>query len=489
MNDLKKSRLGNDAIKLTSSKIIVTLVGLISSMLLSRFRTLTEYGTYSQILMVVNLVCALLMLGLPNSINYFLGKAQSAEEKNRFLSVYYALNSAISFVIGLVLFLSIPILENIFDNNLIRHLWFFLVLYPWTKIVTSSIENLLITYQKTSILIIYRVGNSLALLGTILVTQTLRWSFYQYMVLYLATEIVFTMWTYLLVKQNSPAFKMNFDKEIILTILKFSIPIGLASTIGTLKIELGKLIITSFLSTEDLAIYTNASKELPVTIIATSLTAVLMPRIVKLLHSEKKEEAVALWNSATIISFAFICLISIGCFVFAPEVVKILYSEKYLNGVGVFRIYCLVLLFKCTYFGMMLSASGTTKPVLYSSIGSLILNVVLAYASFNIFGFIGPAIASLLSTIVLALMQLVYTCKIININFRYIFPWKQCGAFLILNILLGFVFSFTKELFCKATNVDSVILALCLGGIWAIVYIGMTFKSIKRQWLFLNNKA
>jgi hypothetical protein len=46
------------------------------------------------------------MLGLPNSINYFLGKAQSAEEKNRFLSVYYALNSAISFVIGLVLFLT-----------------------------------------------------------------------------------------------------------------------------------------------------------------------------------------------------------------------------------------------------------------------------------------------------------------------------------------------------------------------------------------------
>ncbi|MBP3437543.1 MAG: oligosaccharide flippase family protein [Clostridia bacterium] len=488
MADLQTSRTGNDAIKLTASKVIVMLVSLVSSMLLSRFRTLIEYGTYSQILMVINLVCSLLMLGLPNSINYFLAKAQDQNEKNKFLSVYYALNTLLSFVIGLVLVLTIPLIEGFFKNELIRSFWFFLALYPWTKIIMSSIENFLIVYQKTTMLIIYRVANSIALLGAILIVQAFHGDFMQYMLLFLATEIVFTVWTYILVKQSSPAFKLGFDKKLILTIFKFSIPIGLASTVGTLNIELGKLVITSFLSTEDLAVYTNASKELPVTIIATSMTAVLMPKIVRLLQHEKKEEAIHLWNSATAISFAFLCIIAVGCFVFAPEVVTILYSEKYLGGVGVFRIYCLVLLFRCTYFGMMLNATGTTKPVFYSSVGSLLLNISLSYVCFFIFGFIGPAVATLLSTVTMALYQLIYTCKKLNIRFRSIFPWKQCGIYLVINAVLGVAFYSAKVFLCKITAINPLLIAICMGCVWAAVFAIIIFRSIKNQWYFLNKE-
>ena len=83
MKVLGKSSAGGDVIYLTVSRIGVSLIGLATSMLLARFRTLDEYGTYSQIIMVTDLVATILLLGLPNSINYFLAKAETVKEKQQ----------------------------------------------------------------------------------------------------------------------------------------------------------------------------------------------------------------------------------------------------------------------------------------------------------------------------------------------------------------------------------------------------------------------
>lgn len=125
----ERNHIGSDTIKLTGSKIMTMMIAMISSMLLSRFRTLTEYGTYSQLLMAVNLVCSIMMLGLPNSINFFLAKAQTEEERDQFLSVYYTLNTILSLLVGLALVLAIPLLEMIFKNQLISTFWYFLAFF------------------------------------------------------------------------------------------------------------------------------------------------------------------------------------------------------------------------------------------------------------------------------------------------------------------------------------------------------------------------
>lgn len=86
-----KSTIAGDALKLTISKMIILVLSMIAAMLLSRFRTLEEYGTYSQLLLVINLVTSIIMLGLPNSINYFLARAETEESRQKFLSIYYTL--------------------------------------------------------------------------------------------------------------------------------------------------------------------------------------------------------------------------------------------------------------------------------------------------------------------------------------------------------------------------------------------------------------
>lgn len=68
-----QNNLGRDAVNLTLSKVIALGITMLSSMLLSRFRTLEEYGTYSQLMLVVQLAISIFTLGLPNSINFFFG--------------------------------------------------------------------------------------------------------------------------------------------------------------------------------------------------------------------------------------------------------------------------------------------------------------------------------------------------------------------------------------------------------------------------------
>ena len=146
----RSATLGGDAVRLTISKVLTLTITMATTMLLARFRSFQEYGTYSQLLLVINLVSSLLMLGLPNSINYFLARADKQEERRKFLSLYYVLSTTISFIIGLVLVLAIPLIELYFKNYTIRCFYYFLALYPWSSIVSSSIENVLVVYKKTT---------------------------------------------------------------------------------------------------------------------------------------------------------------------------------------------------------------------------------------------------------------------------------------------------------------------------------------------------
>ena len=74
MKDDKK-QIGNDAVKVTIAKIIAQALSMVVAMLMARFLTLEENGTYSQVILVINMVLSLFMLGLPNSMNYYMGRA------------------------------------------------------------------------------------------------------------------------------------------------------------------------------------------------------------------------------------------------------------------------------------------------------------------------------------------------------------------------------------------------------------------------------
>lgn len=518
-----QTHVGRDATLLTFSKVVTAGIAMLMTMILSRMRTKAEYGTYNQILMVVNLMTAILMLGLPKSLNYFLARADTKEEKQRFLSFYYTLNTILSFIVGAVLCVSVWFIEKYFKNYEIHKFLYFLALFPWTKIISSSIENLLIVYKKPKSLVVFRVMNSVALLGAVLViwacdgwikrTFHVTSSFTAYMILYLAVEIAFSVAVYIIAAKVSGGLRFYISKKMVRTVMAFSIPLGLAQVVGTLNVELDRLLIGKIVDTENFAIYSNAAKELPVTLIASSFTAVLLPQMVRMLKKDRNEDALRLWGNATTLSLIIIAIIGTGCFVFAEDAIEILYGEKYLPGAWVFRMYALHLLMRVTYYGMVLNSIGKTRFIFWCSIGALSSNAVLNVLFYLAFKFIpglaflnklmlAPAIATLVSTTFMAAIQLKVTAKCLNVRFSRVLPWAETAKILLINVGFGALFfwikrllplekylTFSFDLLGKRRYFNgSMAESLILGAVWAVVYFAVMMPTIKKKWRELKVK-
>ena len=482
----KSTSLGKETVLLTVSKITTLVIAMLTGMMLSRFRSFEEYGTYSQLTLVITLFTSIFMLGLPNSINYFLARANSRNEQQEFLGVYYTISTILSVLMGVTLAFAAPVIAGYFKNPAVLTFVYFLLLYPWANVASSSIENILVIYHKTRFLILYRVVNSLCLLGAVLVVQWLGLGFREYMVANLTIYCLFALAVYAIAYRVSGGFRPHLDKQLIRTIFAFSLPLGLSSVVGTLNIEIDKLLIGFLMDTEQMAIYTNASKELPVSFVAASITAVLLPQLTGMLKKDRNREALALWANATELSYLVICLIVAGVFTYAEDVMSLLYSEKYLPGLPVFRIYALVLLLRCTYFGIILNAKGKTKEIFWAGIASLALNVVLNPLMYWALGMIGPALATFLSMFVVLLWQLFRTAKHTGVTFRQVFPFKRLGGITVINAALAVLFFGIKLALPLEKWITSLGESLLLGGIWSIVYLALMRKSIKRAWNGLN---
>ncbi|MCR4693173.1 MAG: oligosaccharide flippase family protein [Firmicutes bacterium] len=472
--------LGTHALRLTAIKTITILITMFIVMLLSRYQTVEEYGIYAELLLVSNLGASIMIFGLPNSINYFLARADTLEDRQCFLSVYYSVSTILSIAIGFMLVASIPEIEGYFHNTWIHFFWYFLAIYPWASIISSSLENTLIVYQKTQLLLWYRFLYSTTLLLTIVLIQWIETNFVSLMVALSTIHFIFALIVYRIVNRVSGGFSFSLDISTIQSIFRFSIPIGLATAVGTLSTEMDKLLIGYMMDIEQLAIYTNAAKELPLSIVASSITAVLLPQIVRLMKDNQPETAIRLWGTAIELVLIIITFIVSCVFVFAEDIISLLYSDKYLPGVNIFRVYSLNLIFRCTYFGMILNACGKTKQILYCSVITLVLNLILNPLCFWGFGIIGPAIATLMSISIMVLLQLKMTSKILSISMTQYLPLTGISNIFLVNIV------FSVFLFIIGHYFNGIYWGIILSSICGIIYFSLMKNKMAQLWKALR---
>jgi len=306
------------------------------------------------------------------------------------------------------------------------------------------------------------------------------------MVIYISIEVAFGLSVYIWIKQITKITPFGFDKATVKSILKFAVPMALASLISSINTEADKIIVGGFVDTDTLAIYTNSAKELPVFIFSTSISSVVMPFVVKKVANKDFINAVKLWRKSMILSYYLICFSVVVLFVFAPQVISILYSEKYLPGVNVFRIYSCVLLFRITYYGMILNALGKTKMILKASIVTMLSNLILDLILYKVMGLLGPAFATLISVGVMNLYQLHLTKNITGVTFSDIYPIKDMLRITTINICFGGIFYIIQQLLFRFTSANELVLAVFLGMVWLLVY-GITIrKKLLSIWHDLN---
>ncbi len=482
---MKKGIL-KDVSVITVSKFASNAISLLNLALLSRFRTLAEYGTYSQMLVTVSLVIAICDLGLPYAVTYFGSKAKDEEERKHFFSVFYTVDTAISVFIGIAMLFSIPLIEQYFNNPQISKYWYFLLVFPWVRIIDATIDNVLVILKKSVLIAVYRIVYGASVFLVIFTIQKLGLGFNEYLMAYTGLLILLTLAAYFLVSKNLGGIRPYFDKALFIKILKYAIPIGLASAVGMINIEFDKLIIGHFCTREEMAIYANASKALPVALIAGSISMVLMPTIIRKVSEGKDSEAANMWGNAIVVSLDILMTIVFALIIFAPEIVEFIYSEKYLAGTSIFRIYSTGYLLECTYWGTMLNAKGKTKYILYGSIGACIINIILDLTLFRFFGMRGPAIATVISQGCLEVFQYVFSKKLLEV--KRIIDWNMLIGIFTRNVIIAAVFYIIRVIVISRTDISLVMEAFIIGSVWMLFYIAVYGKAILSKINSLNAK-
>lgn len=464
---------------ITVSKFAGSLISFVNIALLSRFRTLSEFGTYSEMLLTASLVIAICDLGLPYAVTYFGSRAKTEEERRHFFSVFYTLDTAISIFIGIIMVLAIPLIEWYFDNPNISKYWYFLMLYPWVRIIDATIDNVLVILKKSVLIAVYRITYGILVLLVILTIQKLGLGFDEYIMAYTGLLVLLMLAAYLLVSKNLGGIRPSFDRQTFTGIMKYAIPIGLASAVGMINIEFDKFIIGHFCNEDEMAIYANASKALPVSLIAGSISMVLMPTIIRKVSEGRSSEAAKMWGNAIVVSLDILMTIVFALLVFAPEVVEFIYSEKYLAGTNIFRIYCTAYLLECTYWGTMLNAKGKTKYILYGSIISCTINIVLDLALFNIFGIKGPAIATVISQGCLVVFQFLMSKKLLSV--KSIINVDTLSEVAARNIIIAAVCYIIKIILVSRTEINHIVIAFAVGSLWMLFYALMYGRSVLKK--------
>lgn len=392
------------------------------------------------------------------------------------MSTYFCSVVIIGLSVGLLLSALSPLWSKYFGNVGIIEYAFFLLLFPLTKTLTTGADNLLINFGRTKTLIVYRIIHSITQLIIIVFIEIIGGTFKAYMILFVLCEILFSLIVLFIAAKNVGNLKFRIDISILKLILNFSVPLGLASAVGIINVEMDKLVIGHFLSTEQMAIYSNAARELPVAILATSFTAVLMPKISKMIKDKKEIEACALWSKVAVFSYYVLVFFIFFFCSFSKEIMTILYSEKYVSGYTIFIIYSLTLIFQVTHFGMYLNVSGHTKLILLGSILSMFSNLILNVGLFFTLGINGPAIATWISTGILAVFQIVMTVKIINKPFKLLFNLSGCIIPTVTCLIMGiFVYLIRGILHVEEFNYIQVVIA---GIVTVGLYIAITGKRI-----------
>lgn len=488
--DNMKNNVFSNTIKYTFIRVLTMGVTLLNTMLLSRFRTLEEYGTFSQILLVVNLGVSLFMIGIPNSMNYFVANESNKKDRNRVLSIYYTINTILSIILGAILNATSSLIAGYFKNELILDYVYFLSVLPWISVITVSLENILIVYEKMNWLTVFKVLSSIFILSVAVLAKVFSFSFSEYMILYTGVQVFFTILVYVIgYKVTEGELRFVFDWSIVKKILCFSIPLGVGALLNTLNIEIDKLMVSRWYSVEELAIYTNASTELPIYILNSSLTVIALPKIVSYLKDGATKKAIELWREIIWLGYIVLSFLAIGMITFSEEVILLIYSEKYLPGQAVFIIYTInLLVYRCTYYGLMLNAGGKSKQIMFASAITVLANIILNPIMHTFLGFEGPAVASLIAIILSNILLLVFSKRVFLIKIAEVFPIKQIGGITILNVVMAMVFFNLKQVIGLEMWFGEIVESILLAGVWGIIYFLLVIKELKKVSMSIKTK-
>lgn len=467
---------------------MVTLVfSLLTTRILSQHFSIHDYGTYSQIILVTSTVSSLTIFGMVDGVNYFFCKEANAEKRDSYISTIFSLQCIVSLIASvIVLSCTVPI-SNYFNNSDIKGLIIFAAILPVMQNMISLLQIMFIAIGKAKHIGVRNLLVSISKLIAIVLACYLFNNVVFILICQLILDVAQVLYFAVSLNKKGCGVKtLRLDRSLIKEIFKYCIPMAMFTVIKSLNKDCDKYVVAAFTNTETLAIYTNASKQLPFDIIMTSFCTVLLPYITRFIAQKDFVRTRTVYKSFLELSYICTTVLAFAAICTAPELMSFLYSDKYISGLNIFIVYIIVDILSVLNITLILSAAGKTKSIMCISAGAFVLNLVLNIAFYHLFDLIGPAIATLVVTTIQGVIMLSFGAKEMGTNILEMFNKRFAFLFILELVTMGIITYGARLLFLKLSLPSFVILCMC-----CFVYVSplvlLNFKRLKNNIKVINS--
>lgn len=481
-----KNGAATNSLLLVFVTVITTVFGMVVTKLLSVNFSLNEYGTYSQALLVTSTATSISILGLTNATNYFYNRTSSVEEQKKYISTIFAIQYIAGLLCTLIIVFFRGEISLYFANSQLKSILLIVSLTPAMSNLISMYQTLFVSIGEAKKIAARNfIVSSVKLIGTIAACYLFN-NIVVVLILILVMDIAQVLYFSYMFKRDKFAMSFKYiEFSLCKEILAFSIPMAIYVLSNSLSRDIDKYVISAFADTETLAIYSNASKVLPFDMLTSSLITVLIPIITRFINGKEYGEAQRVFKLYLRMGYILTFIFAGGAVAVARQLMLFLYDEKYIGGLSVFIVYLIIDMIRFANVTTVLSGAGKSKILMYISITTLAANAVFNVLGYKALGILGPAVVTLVLTLLMTCALLHFGAKEINTTVLKLFDFKEMGVIILQIILVGALSHL------MATKVDDfgvpLFFTLALSyGTYAIILLLLNRKRIMKCYRELN---
>jgi O-antigen/teichoic acid export membrane protein len=208
-----------------------------------------------------------------------------------------------------------------------------------------------------------------------------------------------------------------FSFKSIKSIIKFSIPLGLAVIFNFLYDKIDILLISKLRSFDDVAFYNIGYGLFKAS--ALSFSFLLVSGFTKVSAISKNKEDIRLFLKDYSKIILAICVpLAVILFIFSEFIIKILYTEKFEGSIIVLKILTpgVIAMGLNNLTGVVLNGMGYFRVVMYITLYGFVLNVVLNVIFIPQYGIIAAAVLTVITEYFIFITEFYYLRKILKLN-------------------------------------------------------------------------
>jgi O-antigen/teichoic acid export membrane protein/acetyltransferase-like isoleucine patch superfamily enzyme len=466
-----------DSLSLAVVRILTMLVGLATTMLLSRAFSLEMYGTYAQGVTIMTMALSFTTWGMLDAINYFVN-SRPFEERKSYIDTVFSIIFAAGGVTGALILLFQRQIFAYFDNPGLSEIIGLIAFRPLLEILINALQVLYISVGKAKLMAVRNIIASIFRLLFAFVATKITNSLATIFIGQLLLDIVVLEYLWVsLFNEGIVIVPLRLKAHKIVEIFRFGIPMAMHSLIKVLLRDMDKLFIGRYEPTERYALYANASYSIPYDLISNAFLLVIFPILTRHFAEEKYGPARRMLSGYIKISYLTNFTFSVAILLVARECVELLFGEKYLPGASVFALYVWVDVIRTLNLSTVLSAKGWAKKLMYISLGAVLLNFGLNYVAYWALGFIGPALATVTCTLIITAITCALSGRALHTPFIKLLNVREFGWFLMQAAALGGV-SLLLRGWLRSVGAPYLLVFAAVGGTFVF---GMLLLNRKRM--------